>query len=164
MSVVIFLSCNHKGCDTVAPTDAETVAAARIALRLKGWTTTTRYDARRGHQVTDDQCATHAVEQQGGHAAADLDRRVPGEECTGTVACKDAQGFPLPKDDPRRLIFDWCGHDNLGHRMANILLREGFKDVTALVGAKEGDLLDLRGWGEMCMKRWELFKEMDRAS
>lgn len=164
MSVVIFLTCNHKGCDTVQPTDAETVSAARIQARLKGWTTSTRFDRGRGHMVTDDQCTEHAVEQTGGHAAAALDRRVPPEECPGgtDVACKDAQGNP--RTDAAKPVYDWCGHDGLGHRMANILIREGFVDVSAIVGAKEGDLLDLRGFGEMCMTRWRLFKEIDRAS
>lgn len=164
MSVIIFLSCNHQGCSTIGTTDAETVSAARIELRLKGWTSTQRFDSGRGHMVTDDQCTEHAVQQQGGHAAADLDRRVASEDCTGTVACKDAKGYPLPTSDPRRAVFDWCGHDNLGHRMANILLRDGYRDVASIVNAKEGDLLDLRGWGEMCMKRWELFKEMPDAA
>ena len=61
-------------------------------------------------------------------------------------------------------MYDWCGHDGLGHRMANILIREGFADVSAIVGATEGSLLDLRGFGEMCMTRWRLFKEIDRAA
>lgn len=159
MTIVIFIKCSTSGCDTIYPTSAQEVAAARIAARLKGWDSTQRWDEKAGKQVTDDHCPAHLPERPAnGHRPAELARRVPREECAVTESC-----WADRTDDPdKAAVYDWCGHDGLGHRMANIVLREGIKTVKELVDSDVATLVDMRGFGAMCVTRWELFKEADR--
>lgn len=161
MTVVIFIKCSTAKCDTIYPTSAQEVAPARIAARLKGWDSTQRWDDKLGKQVTDDHCPAHLPERPAnGHRPAELNRRVAREECMVTESC-----WATRTDDPdKAAVYDWCGHDMLGHRMANIVLREGVKNVKELVDAEVSSLVDMRGFGAMCVTRWELFKEADRAT
>lgn len=159
MTVVIFIKCSTIGCDTIYPTSAQEVAAARIAARLKGWESTQRWDPGRAGQVTDDHCPAHLPERPAnGHRPADLNRRITRAECTNADGCW-ADRTP---DKEKAAVYDWCGHDGLGHRMANIVLREGVTSVKELVDSELSTLLDMRGFGAMCVTRWELFKEADR--
>lgn len=159
MTVVIFIKCSTPKCGTVQPTDRHEVAAARIQVRLKGWDSTRRWDEKAGKEVTDDHCPAHLPERPAnGHRPAELDRRIPRDQCAVPDGCS-ASHTP---DADQAAVYDWCGHDMLGHRMANIVLRDGVKTVQELVDADVATLVDMRGFGAMCVARWELFKEADR--
>lgn len=161
MSVLIFIQCTRPGCGTVQPTDAQEVAAARIAARLAGWQSTQRWDERQRKQVTDDFCPEHLPQRMpGAHPPADLHHRIARGDCPLGSECWARN----TTEEDQAAVYDWCGHDMLGHRMANILLRDGIKTVADLVDADASALLDLRGFGTLCITRWELFKEADRAA
>lgn len=160
MSIMIFITCNGDGCDTALPVDAEDIISARIEARVKGWDTTRSYESRRREAkwVTYDQCPQHTV-KKGSNSSCEVARRFSPEECVQGKSCPAiAYGQRFPHSRP---VYDWCGHDQLGHRMANILLRDGFDTVKKIVAADAHQVLDLRGFGRMCVERWELFKEAD---
>lgn len=160
MSIVMFLSCNGPGCDTLLPLDAEDVISARIEARVKGWDTTRSYE-KRGREskwVTRDQCPSHRV-SKGSNSSSEVTRRFLPEECVQGKQCP-AIVFRTRYTDSRA-VYDWCGHDQLGHRMANILLRDGFTTVQKVTEADPDAVLDLRGFGRMCVERWEHFKAAD---
>jgi len=119
VSVIIFLSCNDKRCDTILPVNSQDVISARLEARNKGWDTTRHYDEPTSSWVTTDECKMHKRER------------------------------------------DWCGHDNLGHRMANNFVRDGFTTVEQVTGADTPTVLDIRNFGRLCLERWEHFKKVD---
>lgn len=158
MSVIIFLSCNSAGCDTILPVDAEDVISARIEARLKGWDTTRHY-ADGGPDTkwtTQDQCPPHRV-GKGSNGPTDITRRFTAEECVLGRQCPALHADAAGERD----VFHWCGHDQLGHRMANILIRDGYRDIPRVTGAGEADVLDVRGFGRMCFERWQAFRKAD---
>lgn len=161
MSIVIFLSCNGKGCDTLLPVDAEDVISARLEARRKGWDTTRRFDREKDRQVTEDHCKRHLPPRGTGNAPADIVARIPADKCRQGAECPAIQWAENKKHTPAQdAVFDWCGHDQLGHRMAKILLREGYEDVEQVVSATTAQVLDLRNFGRLCVERWEAFKEV----
>lgn len=161
MSVVIFLSCNGPGCDTILPVDAHDVSAARLEARLKGWDTTRHYESRSTPPkwVTEDQCPEHQVTKLS-NAPADITHRLPAEECALGKQCPALH----VQERGRSAVFHWCGHDPLGHRMANLLIRDGYDTVKRVRAASAADLLDLRGFGRICVERWTAFKELSTGA
>lgn len=156
MSVIIFLTCNdQEECDTVLPVGAETISDARMEARVKGWDTTRVYDDDGNGWKTMDHCTAHLPTRITHHPARLADR-VPPQDCPLGNAC------PAPKAPTgKAAVFHWCGHDQLGHRMANVLTRDGYETLHTLLEADPAYLLDLRGFGPACIKRWELFKEAE---
>jgi DNA-directed RNA polymerase alpha subunit len=57
-------------------------------------------------------------------------------------------------------VFDFLGHDMLGHRTARMLAREGLRTVEAVLAAREGDLMDVRNFGVRCLERVRYAKEV----
>lgn len=159
MSVVIFLRCNGEGCDLVLPVDAEDVISARLEARLKGWDTARHYETQGGRWTTADYCGPHVLPRVGGvgNSPADIAVRVLPQDCAQGGQCPSRHTEKPEFQD----LFDWCGHDQLGHRMANILIRDRWETVKQVTAATEADLLDLRGFGRMCLERWIVFRKMD---
>jgi hypothetical protein len=155
VSVIIFLACNDKRCDTILPVDSQDIISARIEARRKGWDTTRHYEARKSKWVTEDQCASHVV-NKGSNSSSDVTRRFTAEECALGTRCPAVHA----KTPGKRDVFHWCGHDQLGHRMANILIHGGYTVGMARAAGVE-ELLDLRGFGRLCVERWEHFKKAD---
>ena len=157
MSVIIFLSCNGKGCDTILPVDAEDVVTARIEARNKGWDTTRHYDEPNNRWVTTDECGVHK-RPRNGNGPAVLTDRVSREDCVRGRNCPGLESWVEAKAADAIAVFDWCGHDNLGHRMANNLVREGFTTVEKVESADEATVLDVRNFGRLCFERWQAFR------
>lgn len=163
MSLFIFVECTTTGCKTVQPTDAQTVLDARFEVRAKGWSSRQVY--RDAGMVTEDYCPAH-VPVSHSNVPADITTRVPRAECYTLDPRAQGRCLALLEDSPAELkeLADWMGHDQLGHRLTNVLVRDGYKSVKALLAASAEDLLDVRGFGKAALTRWEHFKEMDRAS
>lgn len=159
MSIVMFLRCNGGDCDTILPVDAQDVISARLEARLKGWDSGRSYDTGDGRWTTEDYCAQHVLPRVGGvgNNPADIAVRIPPQDCMQGAQCPSRDAEKPDHQD----VFDWCGHDQLGHRMGNILIRDRWDSVKQIVTASEMDLLDLRGFGRMCLERWTVFKKMD---
>lgn len=174
MSLVIFLKCNATGCDTLLPVEAQTVYAARGDGRVAGWTTRTYYPIE-GGSITEDRCPTHTRTRTDTDPLANehnvpavVTDRVPPSECHNLkpgAAQPCLSRTPGRADRPEEVaVWDWCGHDALGHRMANILIREGYGTVDKVVGAELPEMLNLRGFGKTAALRWKSFKESHAAS
>lgn len=152
MTILIFIRCTQDGCDTTSPVDAQSVIEARQEARMNGWETIRHYDRERRKWMITDQCPGHA--QQGAVQPAPTEGRIPPELCFCAHRCP-SRVHDISTGE--RAVFDWCGHDRLGHRMANIFIREGLGTVQAVTSAYWEDVLDLRGFGGVCFTRWELF-------
>lgn len=176
MSLVIFLKCTATDCATLLPLEAQTVGDARNEGRLAGWATRTFYPDSGGARV-EDRCPTHAHQlPHDGNTPSVVTDRIPPEQCKNlqpgaAQPCLsrlprwDHEGKePTEADPAETAVWDWCGHDTLGHRMANILCREGYTTVDKVLAASLPQVLELRGFGKLAVTRWEQFKENHAAS
>lgn len=163
MTLYIFIECTRDDCTTLQPTHAQTVLDARFEVRAKGWGSRQVY--REGGMTTEDYCPVH-IPVSHSNRPADITTRVPRAQCYTTDPRTQAMCLAYQDGiaDEVRALADWTGHDQLGHRMVNLLVRDGIRTVAELLAAKPEELLDLRGFGKAAMTRWEHFKEMDRAA
>lgn len=159
MSIVMFLRCNGEGCDTILPVDAQDVMSARIEARNKGWDATRHFDLDKPDtHTTTDECPEHKNPRHS-NVPADLTNRVPRHLCVRGDKCPADTEWV--KEQGAGAVFDWCGHDNLGHRMGTQLVRAGYTTVEKVTTAQEGDVLDVRNFGRMCFERWQAFRKAD---
>lgn len=160
MSVTFLLGCDTPvGCPAKHETVAANVRAARNDARAQGWSSRVEYRGTGQRQVTVDRCEQHPFES-GSNEPAHITRRVPYEACSyqdqdfNTCGSQDT----VHGDEDTRAVWEWCGHDQLGHRMARMFLRDGYTSVPRVLEADRRDLAAMRGFGALALARWDAFR------
>lgn len=158
MSVTFTLSCDLPDrCPARHQTVASDVRVARHAARLEGWSNRIEYRGIGKRQVTVDRCPDHPFTSTSIRSAV-IDERVPYDRCSyqGHIfeQCGSQESY---LDDDGRAVWEWCGHDQLGHRMSRMFLRYGYTSVKAVQEADRRDLSSLRGFGALALSRWDAF-------
>jgi hypothetical protein len=164
MTMIIFVKCSRPDCTSIQPTDATTVVDARMEVRGRDWSSRQVYTDT--GMVTEDLCPTHMLPLTN-NSAADLYNRTPRDECStlnSTGHCTSMHARTTASQKDTMGVYDWCGHDNLGHRMGNALIRARYTSVTAITRATEQDIMDVPGLGRAAMTRWKHFMETDHAA
>lgn len=162
MSVTYTLHCEHPSRCTVQYTAPHVVnlRAARHAARLEGWASRPQPSGPHHTLRIVDRCPAHPFTSSRGTSV--VDHRVPPERCVYLTHLTQVCGSRNVTSREQEEVWHWCGHDQLGHRMANMFLRYGYTDVPSIVSAYTVDLVNLHGFGELALARWKAFTAMEK--
>lgn len=143
MTLLIFVQCNTPHCPTIVGLEGRTQADARAEARTKNWTTKAHRDGDTWNIL--DFCPEHPAPGLPPHPD-----RVPPHDCSLQERCPATRCGPTSGQE----VYDWCGHDRLGHQLANALVRQGMLTATDVEKAAPADVLDARQVGVACFERW----------
>lgn len=155
MTLLIFAQCNGPGCTTILGLEARTQSHAREETAAQNWTSRSTYAPGTRDWVTEDYCPEHPPPGTDVHPD-----RVPRERCPLGERCPALYLTNAQYAE----VYHWCGHDPIGHRLANALTRGGFTTVAAVENAEQPDILDLRNVGITLFRRWDRLRGGDRAA
>lgn len=154
MSVTVTISCETLGCTASITRETSNITTLRSALRVHGWITQ-RWEADSYPRVRfSDHCPACATDFSHRVLVAE---RVPYEQCGLGPACpsrnpRTREYRPLATD-----VYDWWGHDRLGHRAGRIAVRHNLYPLPAMLGVPLRAWLDLPGFGSAAADRWKVF-------
>ncbi|HEY9015589.1 MAG TPA: hypothetical protein VIM84_11065 [Gemmatimonadales bacterium] len=154
MSATITIRCDTPGCFVNDSRPGRGVTDVRSALRAEGWSTSQLRRQGLPRVTYQDLCPSCT---QGTKTGPLLDGRIPYERCALEARCP-SRNTSDPRYHPEAVgVYDWWGHDPLGHRAGRLMVRHGWFPLDVMLALPLSRFLDTMGFGTSAAQRWEHF-------